>query len=1010
MRKVLLFLLTWFGVTLGIQAQETFPTNDVRDQRSKAYAFTNATIYTDHQTKLEKATLLIRDGKIEQVGTNVSIPKGYTTMDLEGAYIYPSFIDMHTNYGTPEIKRGGGSRFGGPEQIQSDTKGPYNANEAIKAEYNTFAEFEVKSKDAKTWRNMGFGSVLAFRPDGVARGTSVFVTLANGNENTVILNSKAAAHYSFNRGSSSQSYPVSAMGYIALLRQTYMDAEWYHSHTVKPFTDESLEAWKNNQGLPQIFDTNNWLSMLRADKVGDEFGVQYIIKGATDAYKRIDEIKAMNAPLIIPVNFPTPYNVDDPLDTYQISLADMKHWELAPTNLGRLEKAGIEFAITTDDLKKKTQFWPNVRKAVKMGLSEAGALKAMTGTPAKLLGMDDKIGMLQPGYVANFIVTSGSVFESDVVIYENWIQGNPYVIKERDQLDLAGNYKLKVGDDSYDLKISGEAGKHKAEIPGAGKDDKATKVTLKEDDGVLTMIFKPAADKKMSGDIRLTGWTTGKNLEGQGQMPDGTWVNWMASFDKALEAKKEDDKKKKSTEKEEVAEVGDVIFPFAAYGSKEVPKAQKILIKNATVWTMEQDKSLEGTDVLLENGKIAQIGKNLSASGAKVIDGTGKHLTPGIIDEHSHIAATSINDVATNSSMVRIMDVIDSEDQEIYRALSGGVTAIQILHGSANPIGGQSGLIKLRWGAAPEELKIKDSDGFIKFALGENVKRSRSSSSIRYPQTRMGVEQVFVDAFTAALDYEKKWNAYNAMSDADKAKTQQPRRDLAMDAMVEIIRNKRFISCHSYVQSEINMLMKVAEQFGFKINTFTHILEGYKVADKMAAHGAGGSSFADWWNYKWEVRYAIPYNNAVMTRAGVVTAVNSDDAEMMRRLNQEAAKTIKYGDMSEVEALAMVTINPAKLLHLDDRMGSIRVGKDADVVLWSDHPLSIYAKPEKTIVDGTIYYDIEEDAKKKVEIEKERARLVEKMRSAKGGPGKGRMPAKRSKHHFHCDDVVTHRE
>ena len=337
------------------------------------------------------------------------------------------------------------------------------------------------------------------------------------------------------------------------------------------------------------------------------------------------------------------------------------------------------------------------------------------------------------------------------------------------------------------------------------------------------------------------------------------------------------------------------------------------------------------------------------------------HVTSGIIDEHSHIAASSINDISTNSAMVRIGDVIDPTAGHIYTSLSGGVTAVQILHGSANPIGGQSALIKLRWGASPEEMKIKGADGFIKFALGENVKRSRNNRSIRFPQTRMGVEQVYVDAFSSALEYQKKWDEYNKLSNKARTVAIRPRRDLAMDAMNEILNSKRFISCHSYVQSEINMLMKVADDFGFKVNTFTHILEGYKLADKMAAHGAGASTFSDWWAYKWEVRYAIPYNAVIMHNAGVTVAINSDDSEMGRRLNQEAAKSIKYGGMSQEDAWKMVTLNPAKLLHLDNRMGSLKVGKDADVVIWSDNPLSIYANVKQTIIDGKVYYAAEKE-------------------------------------------------
>lgn len=380
-----------------------------------------------------------------------------------------------------------------------------------------------------------------------------------------------------------------------------------------------------------------------------------------------------------------------------------------------------------------------------------------------------------------------------------------------------------------------------------------------------------------------------------------------------------------------------MVYPNIAYGNSQLPKSESLLFKNATVWTNETDGILTETDVLVKNGKITAIGKNLNDSSAKIIDATGKHLTSGIVDEHSHIAAAAINEAGHNSSAeVTIEDVVSPDDIDIYRNLAGGVTSIQILHGSANPIGGRSAIIKLKWGESAHNLIYPNSPKFIKFALGENVKQSNWQSFSRFPQSRMGVEQLYIDYFSRAKEYHKR-----------KTSGKPYRKDTEMETLAEIINGQRYISCHSYVQSEINMLMKVAEKFNFRINTFTHILEGYKLADKMVAHGVGGSTFSDWWAYKYEVNDAIPYNAAIMHKQGVVTAINSDDGEMSRRLNQEAAKSVKYGGVSEEDALKFVTLNPAKLLHIDDKVGSIKIGKDADLVLWTDHPLSIYAKAEK---------------------------------------------------------------
>jgi imidazolonepropionase-like amidohydrolase len=450
---------------------------------------------------------------------------------------------------------------------------------------------------------------------------------------------------------------------------------------------------------------------------------------------------------------------------------------------------------------------------------------------------------------------------------------------------------------------------------------------------------------------------------------------------------------------------GQIWFPFQAFGKPAgTPKTPNSwLLKNGTVWTNEKDGILSGADVWIENGKIKAVGKNLAApASVQVIDASGKHITCGIIDEHSHIAISKgVNEgSSTTSAEVRIGDVIEADDINIYRHLGGGVTAVQQLHGSANAIGGQSSLIKMRWGKSPSEMKIQQAPGFIKFALGENVKQSNwgESYTTRYPQTRMGVPELMYDAFTRARNYQQERNA------AILAK--KPfRKDLKLETLAEILEQKRFITCHSYVQSEINMLMHVADSMKFKVNTFTHILEGYKVADKMKRHGAGASTFSDWWAYKMEVKDAIPYNAALMQEAGLVVAINSDDAEMATRLNQEAAKTMKYGGVKEEDAWKMVTLNPARLLHLDQQMGSLKVGKDGDVVIWSDHPLHITAQAEKTFVDGEKLFDRTEMAQLEKMMKEERERLIQKMLKAKqsGMPVAPVQP--KTPHLWHCDDM-----
>ena len=1004
MQKLKFPALLFLFVTMALQinAQSTFPVNDVASPKDGCYAFTNAIIVKDAQTTLQNATLVIRQGKIENAGSNITVPKDAVIIDCKGKYIYPSFIDIFSDYGitTPQRTPTAGGGFFGPQQITSNTKGAYGWNQAIKSETDGFKIFTGDDPKAKTLRDIGFGAVLTHQKDGIARGSGAFVSLATQPDNFSMLKEKAAAFYSFNKGISTQSYPNSIMGVIALLRQTYLDAQWYKSGPIKEGTNLSLKSWNDNQTLPQIFDASDKWNDLRADKIGDEFGVQYIIKGGGNEYQRIKEIAATKAAYIITLNYPAAMDVDDPNDLRFVGFDDLKHWELAPGNAAAMEKAGINFCISSADLANTADFMPNLRKAIEYGLTETKALEALTKTPAALLGMSDKIGSLENGKLANFIITSGQIFAEKTLVLQNWTQGIKNAVKEESWYDVKGSYKFTASNSksfTLDLKDAGVAS-------FVSKDTLTGKYSY---DGKLVKLSYTEGRGKDAKETILSGVANGNVWNGTGRDIAGNTFTWTANFDHLLEPKPDSVKPKTPLV------LGKVIYPFISFGSEEIAKQENILIKNTTVWTSDAAGKLEETDVLVKGGKIAAIGKNLTDASAKIIDGKGKHLTAGIIDEHSHIAAASINEGGQSvTSEVRIADNIAPDDINIYRQLSGGVTTSHILHGSANTIGGQTQLIKLRWGANAEDLKFAGADPFIKFALGENVKRSSSTQgNIRFPDSRMGVEQVLTDAFTRASDYQKQWKAAEENNKKKGAAPIIVRRDLELDALVEIMNKKRFITCHSYIQSEINATMKVAEKFGFPVNTFTHILEGYKVADKMKAHGANASTFSDWWNYKMEVVDAIPYNAYIMQQVGLNVAINSDDAEMARRLNQEAAKSIKYGGMSEVDALNMVTINPAKMLHVDSKIGSIKVGKDADLVLWSDNPLSIYAKAEKTIVDGTIYFDREKDMEMRKQNQAEKARLVQKLAAAKkasaapgGTPGNFQRPRPRYEIIHNCMD------
>ncbi len=976
-----LFALALLLGSASLFAQDYFPKNDgVKTKNNNYTAFINAKIYVTPTQIIENGTLLIQNGKVVQVGGTISIPKNAVVEDLKGKYIYPSFIDVFSNFGVKQPEK---SKSQGRSAQYGPSREGFYWNDHVMPENNAISNFTYNDKKAGELRKVGFGVVNSHIQDGIARGTGVLVTLNDqGNESKRILNDKSAQYFSFKKSiAKNQSYPTSLMGATALMRQLYYDMDWYEKGNVDT-KDRALEALIENKGMMQIFAAGSNGNVLRADKIGDQFGIQYAILAGGDEYEDIQAIKATNAKLIVPINFPKAYDVSNPHEAQYVALKDMRHWNLAPSNPKVLEDNSIPFSLTLHGLKSPSDFTSKLMKAIHYGLSRTKALEALTTTPAAILGKSQQLGTLQSGRLANFLITSGDIFEKGTTLHENWVQGRKHVINSKDQKDVRGDYNLAVNGSTYSISLSGEHNKPKATV----KKDTVkldTKITYTSDWLNVTFSDKQGDAYRL---IALIA-SDSDDINGKILLPNGKEVSSKAIKTKNFEAKAKEDSVA------DAPKMMPLTYPNVGYGYKAIPTQENMLFKNATVWTGES--IIEATDVLVKNGKIAKIGKELSAGNAKVVDATDKHLTAGIIDEHSHIGALAVNEAGHNSSAeVKMTDVIDSKDMDLYRNLAGGVTTIQLLHGSANPIGGRSAILRLKWGKSADDLIFQNSPKFIKFALGENVKQSNWQSFSRFPQTRMGVEQVFVDYFQRAKEYDNK-----------KKSGQAFRMDEEMETLAEILNGERFISCHSYVQSEINMLMKVAEKFNFRVNTFTHILEGYKVADKMAAHGVGGSTFSDWWAYKYEVNDAIPYNAAIMASQGVTVAINSDDAEMSRRLNQEAAKTVKYGGMSEIEAWKTVTLNPAKLLHIDHRVGSIEVGKDADLVLWNNHPLSVYAKAEKTIIEGAVYFDLEKDKALREAVRQERSQLINMMLNEKESGKKMQGPKQNKKSRFHCESL-----
>ncbi|WP_133406407.1 amidohydrolase family protein [Parashewanella tropica] len=995
---------------LVVLSSSSFASVLTPNANNKLTALTHANIIVAPGEVIENATLLVENDRIKAIIKDNDFPKSALEIDLTGYTIYPGFIDPYTQYGIdysyPETKKT-------KPIYHNDRIGGNASNDAIHAEKEWFNYIKPSNKSAKTWINNGFTSVQSAKLDGIFRGRGVSLSLDKDIPNKVIYQARGHQFMSFNKGSSKQDYPGSLMGSIALIRQTLSDAKWYNENYKKPGTisqpneiefNAAFEKLANLGKQQVIFETDNLNNQLRAARELAEFNLTPTIVGTGSEYSRIDEIKALNYSIILPLKFPDAPNVADSDAAKDVELAELRHWERAASNPAALAKADIPFAFTMSGSNKKG-FLKELRKAIKAGLSKQDALAALTTNPAEMANISDIAGKLKPGYKADFVISKGDLFENGK-IYSVWLQGNETQLLDRSYDKLIGDYQLTLNQIDFDFGL--EKSK-KLDATLASGEQQVDLDKLKYNDERLTFIAD-LSEAGYQGVTRFVLWLDGNELTGRMETADGTQHPVTA---KRIKLEKGSDSKPTEIVKDKKAKasyVSKLTYPNVAYGLDSLPTQETVLIKNVTVWTSEKSGILKNTDVIIEDGKIEEIGQGLNAPrNATVIDGTGKHLTAGIVDEHSHIAVNGGVNEATHAvtSEVRIGDVLNPNDINIYRALAGGVTTVQLLHGSANPIGGQAQTIKLRWGDTAEQLKFKEANPSIKFALGENVKQTHwgDKFSRRFPKSRMGVDALFRETMDATLEYEKAQKDYDDLRRSSKRKIVAPRKDYRLEAISQVINGKRDVHIHSYVASEILMFLKVADTYGFTVKAFTHILEGYKVADEMAKHGTTASTFSDWWAYKFEVYDAIPQNTCLMTKKGVLTSVNSDDREMMRRLNQEAAKSMFYCDMSEIDAWNMVTINPAKQLGVDKYVGSIKEGKQADLALWSHNPLSVYAKAEKVWVDGKRYFDIEKDKQKQQQVADERQALIQKILTS-GTKMKPKSAAPLFKEpEWHCDTL-----
>ena len=973
-------------IALSASAQvTTAPKQGIRENDPRLHALTNARVITAPGKVIDKGTIVIRDGVIVDVGPAAKIPPDARVWDLAGKTIYPGFIDAYSRIGLPDTLK--------PEPLRRDVdeddpnakpkeipreapKGTRAWSVRVTPERSAADYLKVDKKAAGKLRELGFTSALVVPGRGIFRGSSALVNLQDADPNRVVVSPSVAQHiaFDFDRGDEG-GYPNSLMGAVALVRQTLLDAGWYQAaqdayaknpgRTERPEANAALAALAEHaqRKQPAVFEAEDELDLLRALRVADEFKLRPLLLGNGYEYRVRRALAEKKAPIILSLDFPKVPEIERPEQAIEYQLDELQHWDRAASNPARLAEAGIPIAFTTEKLEKADkEFWSRVRLVVRRGLSKDAALAALTSTPAEMFGVADRLGAIAPGRVANLVIASGDLFAEEAKVLTTWVDGFYYDTPLADDRDLRGTWDVTVNGKTLPLVVEGEADKLDAKLAG----EKAG-LSAREDAVLLVVPAKLVGAGE--GGVRLSGRVEGDAMSGTGDAPAGATVRWSAKRTGPFVAKKPDDKPTPGDRPLDFPET----YPAGAFGRVAPPEPQSVLVQGATIWTSAAQGTLQNADLLVTNGKITAVGPGLKApAGATVIDAKGAHVTPGIIDCHSHTAISKgVNESShAVTCEVRIADVIDATDIDLYRQLGGGVTAANILHGSANPIGGQNQIIKFRWGGLPEELKMADAAPGVKFALGENVKQSnRSRPSSRYPQTRMGVEQIIRDRFRAAQEYDAAMKKKDGLP---------PRRDLQLEALSEIVSGKRLIHCHSYRLDEIHSFLKVMGEFNVKPATLQHILEGYKVADEIAKMGVGASSFADWWAYKWEAFDAIPENAQIMHAQRVLTSVNSDSADLARRLNTEAAKSTKYGGMSPEEALKLVTIYPAQQLRIEAKVGSLEPGKDADFVIWNGNPLSNYSHAKQTWIDGRKYFDRAEDMEARKSFATQRDALVQK--------------------------------
>ncbi len=957
------------GAAEAQQANRIEPVDGLRNNTTTLHALTGARVVVAPGQVLNNATIVVRDGYIEAVGTNVQAPAGARIWDLSGHSVYPGFVDAHANLGMDGVPENGDI-------------GPTHWNPQVRAWFSTTTALQDDEDRRSAIRSQGFGAALAIPQLGIFRGQAGVIDLGDGNVRQRVLRPNLVQSVSFSRSFQlGGAYPNSPMGVIALMKQTLLDADWYirawdayeagGRSFLPPETSDALASLETvvQGSQPVMFQVGSEEEYLRAQKIVEEFGIEAWFRGSGLEYRIIDVIEGYSDPLVIPLDFPDAPNVSDPQEALDVGLAELRHWYTAPENPGRLAAAGIEFAITTDGLPSIGDFLPNLRAAVARGLSPDDALAALTTTPAGYLGIDGTHGTIAAGKVANLVVSAGDLFTEEAPVRDVWVEGERYGVSQAPRVDPRGTWRIASDDEwgfDADIRLDGTLGRLTGAILIDGNETRLSNITASTEAGSFQFRFDGEALDFEQGTVLLEGSIDGDDLFVNGTIPNGATPQFRGTRIEAFEGDPGPRIVASNVPELNLAD----IRPAMEYGRASLPDQPAVLVvRNATVWTQGPQGKLENADLLVEAGKVVQVGQNLNApSGAVEIDATGKHVTPGLIDPHIHSGTSGTNESGfAIVPEVRMEEVVTHNNANMYRQLAGGLTTAHIKHGSANPIGGQNVFVKMRWGMLPEDLKIADPPRTVKFALGENPKRRQG----RYPDTRMGTQEIIRDHFQAARDYEAAWDRWEATGQG-----LPPRRDLRMEALVDILNQELLISSHGYRQDEFLALIRLAEEFDFRVQTLQHGVEAYKIAPELAASGVAAVVWSDWSAFKLEAYDATIYNAKILLEAGVVTALHSDDSQIAARMNWEAGKLLRTG-VEEIDALSTVTNRAAQALAIDDRIGSLEPGKDADFVIWSGYPLSQFTRAEQTWVDGMRFFSLEEDAQLRQQIERERSMLIQ---------------------------------